>query len=129
MSVNSNAKKAKQLGMPLGTAAGRLKKMFLFSLLKKYGLNICYQCGGEIESPENLSIEHKIPWLDSDDPIKNFFDLDNVAVSHHSCNVASARRYKLGHGTAASYRRGCRCEDCRAAYSKSRKAQYLRTGK
>jgi len=94
-----NKKKNEQLGMPHGTANNRLRKTILFSLLKKYGENICFQCGKEIETEEELSIEHKIPWLDSGDPASLFFDLDNIAYSHLSCNVGASRReYKVESG-------------------------------
>lgn len=109
-----NKKKADQLGMPHGTASGRLRKSILFNLLKKYSLNVCFQCGNLIVSVDDLSIEHKIPWLDSHDPVKLFFDLDNIAFSHFSCNVSAARKTNKQNPcpSLASYNRGCRCQDC-----------------
>ncbi len=86
-------KKNEQLGMPFGTANARLRKNILFSLLARYGENICYQCGEMITSVDQLSIEHKIPWLDNDP--KLFWDLDNIAFSHLSCNVSAAIRPSL----------------------------------
>lgn len=91
---NSNKRKSEQLKMHHGTAANRLRKSILFDLVKRLRLDECYQCGKLIETIAELSIEHKIPWLDSDDPVKNFFDLDNIAFSHRNCNIASARRGK-----------------------------------
>lgn len=88
---NSTRKKSEQLGMPFGTAGGKLRKSILFSLLKESGKNVCYQCGNPIESEDELSIEHKIPWLDSDNPKELFFSLDNIAFSHLKCNCASRR--------------------------------------
>lgn len=87
-----NEKKRRQLGMPNGTATARLRKSILFKLVQETGRNICFQCGKAIESEEELSIEHKVPWLDSGDPVKLFFDLNNIAFSHLSCNVAACRR-------------------------------------
>jgi len=43
-------------------------------------------------SRDTFSIEHKIPWLDSSDPVGLYFDLNNISFSHHSCNVRAARR-------------------------------------
>ena len=86
-----NKKKSKQLGMSYGTASGRLRKTILFTLLAMLDLNVCFQCGEVIEEERGLSIEHKIPWLDSKDPIKLFFNLNNIAFSHLSCNRAAAR--------------------------------------
>lgn len=107
-------KKAEQLGMPHGTAANRLRKMLLFSLLKEFGRNICYQCKQPIETVEELSIEHKIPWLDSEKPIELFFDLDNIDYSHLSCNSGAARftENEIKHPSLRSYNNGCRCYQC-----------------
>lgn len=88
---NSLRKKQEQLGMPLGTASAKLRKSILFSLLKETGKNICFQCGRIIENEDELSIEHKIPYLDSKNPKELFFDLNNIAFSHLSCNVKAAR--------------------------------------
>lgn len=40
---------------------------------------------------DNFSIEHKIPWLDSDDPVDLFFNLENIDFSHLLCNSAAKR--------------------------------------
>ena len=118
----SNQKKYDQLGQPFGTATSRLRKLVLFNLLSRYGDNNCYRCKEIITSPDDLSMEHKIPWLDSENPVELFFDLDNIAFSHLSCNYADARRPTEGqtiaeHGTLTMYRRGCRCKDCRGSSS------------
>jgi hypothetical protein len=123
--MKNNNKKAIQLGMPIGTASGKLRKSIIFMLLKMLNLNYCYQCGSEIESEKELSIEHKIPYLDSEDPVKMFFDLSNIAFSHLSCNVAAARKtlkmtglddQRLLHGSVGTYdKHGCRCNLCKEA--------------
>ena len=77
-------KKNKFLGMPYGTASSRLKKSVMLLLLKKLGENWCYRCGAEIETERELSIDHKKSWLNVD--VKLFWDLDNIAFSHLSCN-------------------------------------------
>ena len=47
--------------------------------------------------PARLSIEHKIPWLDSDNPKELFFNLEkNIAFSHLSCNISAARQNREG---------------------------------
>lgn len=112
---NSNDKKSKQLGEPLGTSWNRLRKLLLFDCASKLELTVCFQCGKKIDSVNELSIEHKIPWLDSDNPIDLFFDLDNVAFSHLSCNISAARRQqpKMIHGTSVMYNKfKCKCELC-----------------
>lgn len=47
-------------------------------------MNKCYQCGNTIDKVEELSIEHKTPWLDSDTPKELFFNLENIAF-HNGC--------------------------------------------
>lgn len=86
----SSDKKSEQLGMPFGTANARLRKNILFNLLARYGENICYQCGEMILSVDQLSIEHKVAWLDND--IALFWDLSNIAFSHLKCNISAANK-------------------------------------
>jgi hypothetical protein len=35
-----------------------------------------------------MSIEHKESWMNSNTPIKKFFDLNNIAFSHKNCNYS-----------------------------------------
>lgn len=88
--TSANQRKREQLGMPLGTASARLRKMVMLWLLQKLGEDLCYRCGARIEAVEELSIEHKDPWFNVDPDL--FWDLDNIAFSHLSCNVGSRRR-------------------------------------
>jgi len=101
----SNRKKDAQLGMNHGTASHRLVKDILFKLVVETKKDCCFQCGNKIRR-EELSIEHKVPWLDSEDPIKLFFDLENIAFSHHSCNVKAARKTTKKYFTPEEKRRG-----------------------
>jgi hypothetical protein len=78
--------------MPYGTARNRLIKQLLFDFMTANNKNNCYQCGEIILNPEDMSIEHITPWLDSDDPVKLFFDKQNIAYSHLSCNCTAARK-------------------------------------
>lgn len=121
--MNNNKKKAEQLGMPHGTASARLKKDILFSLLCEFDLNDCYRCGEVIEYSDDLSIDHKVPWLDSKNPIGLYFDLDNIAFSHLNCNTKASRprkKEKINHGTQSGYsgRHKCRCTKCTEAHRK-----------
>ena len=83
-------KKAEQLGMNPSTANGRLLKNILYQLVVDLNKDLCYQCGKKI-SKETFSIEHKIPWLDSEKPLELYFDLNNIAFSHLSCNIKASR--------------------------------------
>lgn len=84
-------KKQLQLGMNPSTAAGRLVKDILYRFVVDTGQNACYHCGLQM-SRETFSIEHKEPWLDSDDPKGLYFDLENIGFSHQSCNSSAARQ-------------------------------------
>ena len=88
---DGSEKKTAQLGMPYGTASHKLRKIIIFSLVVKLGENFCFRCGKKIESEKDLSIEHKTPWLDSENPTELFFDLQNIAFSHLGRNSGSAR--------------------------------------
>ena len=119
-------KKEEQLGMATGTAANRLKKMILFSLLQETAKDKCYQCGEWIRDIDELSIEHVIPWLDSNDPVELYFDLDNIKFSHLSCNISARRSVpESEHGTINRYiKYNCRCDKCKEAKSLYRSERY-----
>jgi hypothetical protein len=87
-----NEKKAEALGMSFGAASSRLRKNLLFSLVVELGRDTCYRCGENISSVDEFSIEHKEAWLQTEDPLKSFFDLGNVSFSHLKCNVGAARK-------------------------------------
>lgn len=89
--MGQKEKKTQQLGMNPATASNRLVKDLLFTMLRDLGLDRCYHCSAQLDR-DTFSIEHKIPWLDSEDPLTLFFDLHNIAFSHKSCNYGAARR-------------------------------------
>ena len=82
---NSNKKK-ERLGMAPRTASARLRKELLWKYVCLAGDNICYRCEEPIEEIDDLTVDHKTAWLNSNNPPKFFFALDNVAFSHLSCN-------------------------------------------
>ena len=125
---NGTRKKKEQLGINPGTASAMLKKRIMFNMARKLGEDICYQCNNRIETIEEFSLEHKIPWLDSENPTGLFFDLNNIAFSHLSCNSRAAERKKgeINHPSYSSYRNGCRCEGCRALERGRRRSQRAR---
>jgi hypothetical protein len=85
-------KAKQQLGIDPGTASNRLRKLLLFSMAQQLELDTCHHCQQVITDPSEFSIEHKEPWLDSDNPADKFFDLGNIAFSHLACNVRAARK-------------------------------------
>lgn len=135
--MNKNTqKKYTQLKMPQGTAANRLRKTLMFHLIQKLGENYCFQCGAEILHADDMTIEHKIPWLDSEDPVDLFFNLNNIAFSHFKCNIGAARQPNKLTGlddprfnhNEEGYKKGCRCEICKSAKRKRNSKRYKRRG-
>lgn len=114
----SKERKQKQLGMNPGTASHRLIKDILFTFIQEKGIK-CYQCNKSM-TRNDFSIEHKIPWLDSENPIELYFNLDNIAFSHLSCNIGAARKNKgiIKHGISAYKKHKCRCDICKEANRK-----------
>jgi hypothetical protein len=90
--VSNEGKKKDQLGMNPSTARNRLMKVIMHSMAVKLGIDCCFQCGEKIPL-EEFSIEHKTPWLDSDNPTELYFDIENIAFSHQPCNSGEARKY------------------------------------
>lgn len=124
-------KKKNQLGMNPSTANYRLLRDLLFYKIKDQG---CFRCGEKM-TREDFTVEHVKPWLDSDDPIKNFFDIDNISYSHHSCNARHHSRYGTGKtGEELSnhirdYNRNYKLKLSEEERKLRRRNQYLRTGK
>jgi hypothetical protein len=82
--ANRVDKVTKQLGLAPGIARYRLVKLILFRFARHLGMDLCFRCGERIESADELSIEHKEPWLDVDS--KLYWDENNIAFSHLRCN-------------------------------------------
>ena len=126
-------KKKQQLGINPSTASGKLLKDLLYDFVVKAN-HTCFRCGGKL-TRETFSIEHVVPWLDSEDPVSLYFDIDNIAYSHLTCNVLMSRGSKgkitirkgrIAHGTSGYRKMNCRCEVCKSAYSTARKEKYIR---
>ena len=88
--IDRHKSMSNQLGMPRGTASNRLRKLVLFDVLQRHQENLCYRCGLEIKTANELSIEHKKPWENTD--VNLFWDLTNIAFSHLSCNCAAGKK-------------------------------------
>lgn len=91
---DSSSVKSKILGLPLGTASNRLRKLLLFSLAGKLNMLQCFRCNKLIDNVAEFSIEHKIAWQNSETPNDLFFAIDNIAFSHLSCNIGAAYKHK-----------------------------------
>lgn len=121
--ATSSIRKNEALGMNYSTASNRLVKDLLFNFIEVTGKNLCYRCNKPMER-SNFSIEHKEAWLGAEDPVKAFFDLNNISYSHLSCNIIASNQPIHGCGTIASYTRGCRCELCKAANAAHARKKY-----
>ena len=101
----NNKLKNERLGMSYGAASNRLKRAIVFSMIEKEGIK-CYRCGGDM-ALDNYSIEHKVDWLNNEDPVGTFFDMDNITYSHQSCNSAAAhcphKKYFTDEDRASAY--------------------------
>lgn len=110
--AKTNAKRAAELGMPVGTAHARLKRALLFRYIEMAGENACFRCGSPM-TVDDYSIDHKEPWIGGD--LSLFWNLDNLAFSHAGCNARAARKKRSPHGAVNSYYAGCRCQPCTTA--------------
>ena len=124
-------KKSLQLGMNPSTASGRLVKDVLWKLIQQTNQDSCCKCGEKM-TRETFSIEHITPWLDSDDPVGLYFDLENIGFSHHRCNVRDARSARKKYGTPEqAYQAQLKAsrDRRRASYSaEQRRERYKTTG-
>lgn len=105
------------------TASNRLVKDILYSLVVKTDQNNCFKCNFPM-TRETFTIEHKEPWLDSDNPVDLYFDLENISFSHHKCNVGARRKTPAKCGSISKYSSGCRCDECRATNSSISRSRY-----
>lgn len=116
--------KKQQLGMAPSNARNQLIRMIIFDFICKENI-VCYRCETNM-SLENYSIEHKIAWLHSEDPVGLYFNLDNVTFSHLQCNVEARRHIKnnmVKHGLSRYNKYNCRCDVCVSAKSKANKTR------
>ena len=127
----SKEKRTLQLGMNPSTAQHRLVKDLLWNFIETTGKNQCCKCNKPM-SRDTFSIEHVIPWMDSENPLELFFDIKNIGYSPLSCNAADSRGNKKYHTAEAlsdAKKRWCRENKQRHYTTEKRQAQYQRTGK
>jgi hypothetical protein len=117
-----------QLGMPFGTACGRLRKEVMFELVKEVGKNFCFRCGEPIESSRDLTLDHKEPWRHSENAKDLFFSVANIAFSHWKCNTSARRvRRKYSPEEAARIGRERTAAYMRKRYTTERRREKYRT--
>ena len=113
--MNKDKRKGQVLGSAsFSTANYRMQRQLLFHLLKKHGENVCFRCGGRIETYTDMTIDHKKPWLEDS---SLFWDMENIAFSHSACNSIAHQYVPWKHGysgyAGGTSRKGCRCAICR----------------
>lgn len=121
-------KKQQQLGMNPSTASGKLVRDVLWKLVAQTEQDACCKCG-EPMSRETFSIEHVTPWLDSEDPVGLYFDLENISFSHLRCNIADRRASPHTNDEGRRLAKNKRIRETRVYCKDKRRAQYERTGK
>lgn len=122
-------KKNEQLGMNAGTAQHRLVKDTLFKLAVEAGY-MCFRCGLPLVR-ETFTLEHKEPWLDSENPKDTFFDQNNVAFSHAYCNFSAGRKpnkYPTEEARRQARNKTQREYNAKVYTQENRKERYLETG-
>lgn len=98
-------KKDEKLGMSYGKARHQLNRVIIFDLVKKLNLDTCYRCSNKIDKLEDLSIEHKKAWLNSNNPKELYFDTNNIAFSHMNCNREAADHSNKDYCKEESFRK------------------------
>lgn len=78
------------LGDSFGKLNAQLKGRYLFYLVKKLNKNICFRCGQSIDSSEEFSIEHKIPYINGNSNL--YLDLSNIDFAHRKCNSGESKK-------------------------------------
>lgn len=109
---------SQQLGMNRTTAASRLVKDLLYKYITLHG-EVCDICNKPM-TRKDFSIQHRKPWRHSENAAEMYFDLDNIAFAHLSCNSSIKRdpRKPSACGTISKYTKGCRCPQCKEARRK-----------
>lgn len=95
--------RGKQLGINASTARHHMIKSFVFHLSKQLGLDACLRCGRRIKTVDDMTYDHKKPWLHSKSPKKLYLDPANIALSHPSCNM-NDRRQNFEFNSKAGYK-------------------------
>lgn len=73
-----------------GNPNWKLLRYVLFETIKRKNLNICYKCKQIIDTLEEFTVSHKVPWRttrnrEGDKDL--FWDLNNIAFEHSFCNL------------------------------------------
>lgn len=126
------AKEKEQLNEAFSTARSKLVTNIIWMLIQEAGRTKCFVCNEEM-TRETFTIEHKVPWLDSDSPKELFHDLNNISFSHKKCNKPRPKYGPKGtirpitHGKYGFQHHKCRCTICVEAqrkYQEKKRSKY-----
>jgi len=76
----------KLLGDETKAARFKLLRALAYEYMKMKFHGLCHNCHKFVER-EDFSLEHIIPWMNSFDPKRFFYDVQNLTISHISCNA------------------------------------------
>jgi len=119
-------KRESQLGMNPSTASHRLVKDTLFRLAVEAG-HVCHHCKKPLDM-DSFSVEHVTPWLNSPDTTRLFFDQNNIAFSHLSCNSAAGGKGAVRRFSPEEAEARVRLSKKRHWTAERRRDKYLRLG-
>jgi hypothetical protein len=124
----AHEKKSLLLGMSFMSARQKLSRDLLFKFAVAAG-HLCFRCGRPL-ARENFSIDHRENWSTAEDPKKTFFDLENVAFSHHDCNSRFTSRliYKSKEEAVRAQQEKSRLRRRRVYDPSIRASRYRKTG-
>jgi hypothetical protein len=111
------------LGMGHGKASHILLKKILFECVQSLGRDECYRCKKKITTIDTFSIEHKNAWMQAENPVEAFFDLNNIAFSHRSCNYKAATKVNKKYFTEDAKQEAYRERDRERWHNKNRAEQ------
>lgn len=79
------------LGGCYNTMNRRLFNNIIFDLASKLNLTTCHRCKNQIKCVDEMSLDHKINWCWAEDKDKSelFYDVNNIAFSHQTCNYSA----------------------------------------
>jgi HNH endonuclease len=85
------------LGENFSTATARLKRNLMFQMAQRLGLDSCFRCHNSIQTAEEISVDHKEPWLYVSKEL--FWNLNNLAFSHKRCNTTDRKELNKANNT------------------------------
>lgn len=91
--LRADLKFIEKTGISKSKARRQLVTRILYDYFSdKLGRVFCFRCACSIDKEEEFHLDHIDGYLDSDDPLQKYLDIDNIAASHPYCNIAAGQR-------------------------------------